>query len=151
LNLRFVQRSRSHNKRLPPKRTLCAEPVLHERMEAAGIETDEWLWERFAEVGGERLQRWRFLKNCKGEYIHMNARYIRGVVRVLSYDFDGEEAGNLALSYFGNWQQKDRPRRSDRRSRQGVGNPGGLGYPYARSPGPFAERMMDGLRFPCAL
>jgi hypothetical protein len=40
------------------------------------------------------------------------------VVRVLSCDFDGEEAGNLALSYFGNWQQKDRPRRSDRRSRQ---------------------------------
>jgi hypothetical protein len=81
--------------------------VLRERMDAAGIETHEELWERFAEVGGEKLQRWRFLKNCRGENMHIDFRFLRGVVRVFGYDFDTEEAAALGLAYINNWRHKD--------------------------------------------
>ena len=57
---------------------------------------------RFEEVGGENIQRWRFMRSSEGTYHHgADARVIRGVVRVFGYPFDSEEAGRLALSSFG--------------------------------------------------
>lgn len=76
--------------------------VLREYMDRAGIEDLEELWERFEEVGGESIQRWRFIHSCEGRYRHgADARVIRGLVRVFGYPYDSEEAARLALSFFG--------------------------------------------------
>lgn len=81
--------------------------VLREHMDRAGIEDLEELWERFTEVGGENIQRWRFMRSCEGTYRHgADARVIRGVVRVFGYPFDSEEAARLALSFFGMVRRK---------------------------------------------
>ena len=74
--------------------------VLSEHMDRAGIAGLEKLWERYVEVGGEDIQRWRFMHSCEGRYRHgADARVIRGLVRVFGYPFDSEEAARLALSF----------------------------------------------------
>jgi hypothetical protein len=80
--------------------------VLQAHMDHAGIEDLEELWERFEEVGGENIQRWRFMRSCEGTYGRADARVIRGVVRVFGYPFDSEGAARLALSFFGMVRRK---------------------------------------------
>ena len=74
--------------------------VLSEHMERAGIEDLDELWERYEEAGGEEIQRWRFIRSCEGRY-GADDRVIRGLVRLYGYPFDSEEAGRLALSFYG--------------------------------------------------